>query len=124
MIFHDVVGEPVQVANVPAHCLRPPLNVYAKLIARTIQDPQEIWYEWTSIPIPNTATVFTLDCAALVRRYIANYDIDGEVHALTIITTTGPDGWEVRDVAVGEGALAAARCGNLAYRAGTENADH
>jgi phage-Barnase-EndoU-ColicinE5/D-RelE like nuclease2 len=123
MIFHDVVGEPVQVANVPAHCLQPPLNVYAKLIALTIQEPQEIWYEWTAIPIPNTATVFTLDRAALVRRYIASYDIESKVHALTIVTTIGPGGWEVRDVAVGEDALAAARCGNLAYRAGIENTD-
>jgi phage-Barnase-EndoU-ColicinE5/D-RelE like nuclease2 len=121
MIFHDVVGEPVQVANLPTHCLQPPLNVYAKLVAHTIQKPQEIWYEWTSIPIPNFPTVFTLERAAVVRRYIANYGIDSEVHALTIITTTGPDGWEIRDVIVGERAMHAARCGTLAYRKGSEN---
>jgi phage-Barnase-EndoU-ColicinE5/D-RelE like nuclease2 len=123
MIFQDVTGEPVRVDNIPAHCFQPPLNVYAKLIARTIQKPQEIRYEWSAIPIPNFATAFTLEQAVLIRRYMARYEMEGEVHALTILTSIGSDGWYVRDVVAGEGAFAAARCGHLAYRVGADNAN-
>ena len=119
MIFQDVKGEPVIVA-LPAHCLQPPLNRYALLVAETIKEPQEIWYEWISTPIPGVATVFTLDAATIVRRYLACYLINDERIALTVITTTGCDGWEVRDVVMCEDAMVAARSGIFAYREGAK----
>ncbi len=117
MIFQDVKGEPVIVA-LPAHCLQPPLNRYVRLVADTIKEPQEIWYEWISTPIPGVETVFTLDAATVVRRYLARYLINDEIIALTVITTIGCDGWGVRDVVVGEDAQVAARSGIFAYREG------
>lgn len=102
----DVTGEPVCPADVASlmESAAPDLRPYGALAVQTLLQPDEIWYEWMVAQ------------AGIERRYIARFQIEGQVIGLTLLCATDANGWRVQHILPGDVALHAARQGNLAYR--------
>ena len=114
--FVDSTGEEVALDVSPTLFADPHVRRCTRLVALTLQQPEEIWYEWSEVLLAGILTRFVPDGWGVVRRYIARYQVDDELIAITVLTTIGSKGWIPREVALGEAAMEAARRGWLAYR--------
>mgnify|MGYP003640764430 FL=1 len=93
MIFTDKAGEDLVIsedlfraADGALKLDKGPRKLYMPLIARTLQEPDEIWWVWEQRR--NALGSYTLR-----RRYIARFDIEGTQAPGVVVFEHGQDGW-------------------------------
>lgn len=116
----DVTGEGVCVDDVAFLLADAPfaLRRLEQLAEDTIRQPDEIWSEWSDVPLAGIDTLFQPQGPVTIRRYIARFRIEGQIICLTALTETDAGGWRVREVIEGDATAHAARAGVLCYRRG------
>lgn len=116
----DVTGEEICIGDVSALLAEAPyaLRRLEILAEKTIRQPDEIWSEWSNIPLSGIETQFRPAGPITIRRYIARFRIEGQLICVTALTEIDSVGWRVREVLDGEAAVNAARTGVLCYRRG------
>lgn len=93
VIFTDKAGEDLVIsedlfraADGALKLDKGPRKLYMPLIARTLQEPDEIWWVWEQRR--NALGSYTLR-----RRYIARFDIEGTQAPGVVVFEHGQDGW-------------------------------
>jgi phage-Barnase-EndoU-ColicinE5/D-RelE like nuclease2/Phage Mu protein F like protein len=89
----------------------------AKLIAQTLQSPDEIWVSWEGDDPTKRRAGVTPKSSRAVRRYLARFVVDGEEKNIAIIVQIDRDGWKsVTSFDPTEKAFEKRRGGVLQYR--------
>jgi hypothetical protein len=114
--IRDPTGEMVVIDNSAVLTADPAVKRVIRLVANTLTDPDEIWYEWSDEPLGGAVPCFAMTAAGVVRRYVARFQLGDEIVNLTALATVAASAWRLREIFVTESALFAARSGNLAYR--------
>lgn len=75
---------------------------FARLIARTLMDPDEIWWQWEIDDPAKRKPTTAPRTPGLRRRYFARWRIDGEDVNAVIVLDIGKDGWRGVTAFVGD----------------------
>lgn len=59
-----------------------------RLLARTIKDPDEVWYVWEEVDRRDGRRE-----GRITRRYVARFLVEGKVRAMVVAVEIGPEGW-------------------------------
>lgn len=91
VVFKDATGEQIIISDDLFKNPKGKLKVTKRmrhrhlgLLARTIKDPDEIWWTWEEYPKGRST---------LLRRYMAKWDIEGEDQLGFVLFDVSPDGW-------------------------------
>ena len=102
-LFTDVVGQPNIIDAGMVSGSRGLIKAgkldrgpYAKLAARALRDPDEIWSVWDVPPEGTRKGGNKAVKPRIVRRYLATFDIEGETRTLIVVVEIGSDGWTGR----------------------------
>jgi len=119
-VFMDVMGEPVIISDDLFKTASGKLKIhkdmryrYLGFLARTIKDPDEIWYVWEEYPKGRKT---------LRKKYLARWSVEGEEVNGFVLFDTGKDGWNgvTTFKAEKERYFMKQRAGALVYRRKTE----
>lgn len=92
---------------------------FVDLIARTLQDPDEIWEVWDEHDPTQQRDGGVVHQSRLIRKLIARFDIDGRDLPVVVLLQVGKDGWYgVTSFKVSQNYIQARRNGTLTYRRG------
>lgn len=90
-IFYDVLGEPVIISDSLFKTASGRLKLhremrykYLGVLAKTIKDPDEIWYVWEEYPKGRKT---------LRKKYLARWNVEGEAANGFVLFDTSADGW-------------------------------
>jgi hypothetical protein len=114
--IRDPTGEMVVIDNSAVLTADPAVKRAIRLVADTLTNSDEIWYEWTDQPLGGAIPCFAMAATGIVRRYLARFQVDDDLIHLAALATVAPAGWALREIHVSEAALTAARRGWLAHR--------
>jgi hypothetical protein len=97
----DPVGEPIIVddsfwlgADGLSKIRKRDRHRVVKLIAQTLQSPDEIWTSWEGDDPAKRGAGVSPKSARVVRRYLARFVVDGEEANIAIIVQIDRDGWK------------------------------
>ena len=114
LLFEDVAGGQVEISEAlfRTKVLKRGRERYMRLLARAVQEPDEIWLTWEREP--------RLQKAVLRRRYIARFEIEGEDAPMLVVFERDARTWDgVTAFAPGQTHhLLGKRVGKRVYRRG------
>lgn len=122
--IYDPTGEPIVISDNFWRGARGELKIlkrdrerYLPYILDTLNDPDEIWYDWEEDDPARRRPGTRARQPGIVRRMLARFSIDGENIEIAVIVQVDRDGWRVLTAfPPTRNQLQSRRGGHLAYR--------